>query len=634
MRTMSVGLVALAVGAGTLVAAPAVAEDATYTVTVTVTTEHGTPIPGQAVDLESRPGNQLWSAVSDENGLAVFPDRAPGDYLVEVSSVPTPAPYVYRTITVADADLSVPVAERGVSLVSGTVVDAASGAPRQADVGLSGALGEYFVERAGTDGTFVVPVATDGYWLRYDAVDDGYERGYYDDAIGNQPATKLDLTTHDATGLVLRLHRPGTLSGTVTLAGRPKASAVLVVPDVNSVYTGADGTWSVTSAAAGTYRPYVLGTDGATFTTYYGNTVRRPDARPVRLDLDRATTKVDIAIAAEATIKGTVLTAKGKPAKDVDVEAYSTTRAGRATARTDAHGRYTLYGLATGPVAIAAYAEGASSAVRTVGAKQGATVTAPTLKTSNDARLAVTIRTLGSKPTSQDVSLFDRDRTLLGTFRPDASGRIGLWSLAAGTYYLTIDGSNVQKKLTLKAHQHLTLGTLTRGRLVTVSGTVKTAAGKAAVGAKVWVSDTHGTFSKAVRTDAHGHYSVKAAVSGSYRVTVDPKSVGVDARGTTKVSVKAGHSVKVNVRLTKSGTITGRVLNAAGKPAIGVHVLTLGGRDVRTDASGVFTITGLRAGATGLIETDLDYVGGYQDASEVVTVHAGRTTTVATIRIP
>ncbi|MDM7856577.1 carboxypeptidase-like regulatory domain-containing protein [Cellulomonas alba] len=631
---MTTAVVALAVLGATLAATPAAAEDATHVVAITLTTEHGTPLPRQPVDLQVKYGGATWSATSDQNGVVSFPGLAAGDYLMVLAPAPASVPYIYRTITVADTDVSLTVAEPGVSLVTGTVVDAATGNPMRASVDLSSDAGSSDVISAESDGNFVAPVATGSYYVTYTAYDNGYERGYYDDVISGGRATRLDLTTHDSTGLQLRMHRPGTLAGKVTLAGTPKASAVVVVPGVNSVFTSSTGTWSVTSASVGTYRPYVEGVDGATFTTYYGNTVRRPDARSVTLQLDHAAAGVDIAIVAQATIKGSVLTASGKPAKYIDVEGFNTTRAGHATAKTDGHGRYVLRGLATGPVAVAAYAQGASSPVRTVGAVQGATVNAPTLKTSDDARLAVTIRTVGSSPTKQDVSLFDAHHAILGTFRPDSTGKISLWSLAAGTYYLTIDGSNVQKKLTLKAHQHLNLGTLTRGRLVTVSGTVKTAAGKPAVGALVLVMDARKTVYKRTRTDAHGHYSVKAAVSGSYRVTVDPTSVTVDAYGTVALKVTAGHAAKANVRLTRPGTVTGRVLNAQGKPAVGVHVLTLSGRDVRTNASGVFTITGLHAGTTYLFETDRDYVGGYRNASEVVTVHAGRTTTVATIRIP
>lgn len=641
MRKTSIGAVVLAVAGGTLVAAPAVADDTPHAVTVTVTTDDGAGVPSAFVEILDATSVIVALGYTDTTGVATLPSVPAGTYSLyaDASLASTTTPLV-----VADADATARVQIDGISLLSGHVRDAVSGSPISGDVDGTPAVqgeGSDFWFRDSGEG-FTRVVLSGRYRLRYSTYLDGYLGGAYPDVVGDGAGYVLDLR-HDVPDLEVKLHRLPTIGGRVSLVGKGLTNTYVTVsqgspaPVTSWGYapTGSNGRYSVVTRP-GTYYPSVGVPDGTVagyFPTYYGNTVRRPDARPVTVGPDMAPANVDIALVAKATLKGTVLTAKGKPAKYVDVEAYSTTRAGSATARTDSHGRYTLTGLAGGPVAIAAYGTGFSSPVRIVTAVQGTTVTATTLKTTSDAEVDATIRTTGSKPSSQDVSLFDAHHDYLGTVRPDSSGRVGLWSLAAGTYYLTIDGSNVQRKFTLKAHKKLNLGTITRGRLVTVSGTVRTAAGKPAVGALVSVTDAHDVVYKKVRTDSHGHYSVKGAVAGTYHVNVRPKKVGADAWGTTKITVKAGHSAKANVRLTASGNVTGRVLNAQGKPAIGVHVVTIDGRDVRTNATGTYTITGLHAGANQVFATDTDYVGGYRDGATTVKVRSGKTVTAPTIRV-
>lgn len=93
--------------------------------------------------------------------------------------------------------------------------------------------------------------------------------------------------------------------------------------------------------------------------------------------------------------------------------------------------------------------------------------------------------------------------------------------------------------------------------------------------------------------------------------------------------MRAGKDSVRDVRLGKGATVTGVVVNAKGKPAIGVTVWSPEGRKAVTGKDGRYTLTGVKAGKLTLKITDPDYVGGYRDATTRVTAKAGAKATAA-----
>ena len=139
-----------------------------------------------------------------------------------------------------------------------------------------------------------------------------------------------------------------------------------------------------------------------------------------------------------------------------------------------------------------------------------------------------------------------------------------------------------------------------------VSGRLTTSAGAPAaeVFVQVYPADEYESVGY-TSTDADGNYTVADLPAGSYRVGYFPwaqpeqyfhqKSQLSDA---DPVTVTAGATTNVDEQLFATGTITGRLVNAAGYPVVDVvlnatEVDTYGWAGGRTDEDGRFTITAL-----------------------------------------
>nr|WP_225225048.1 carboxypeptidase regulatory-like domain-containing protein [Cellulomonas sp. JH27-2] len=528
------------------------------------------------------------------------------------------------SVTVAGGPAAVSFVDQHVVTLSGTVRDAVTGkgVPYASLVGYQPGGSGYLYLNTDADGTYRTLTRTGTYTV--DATAYGYR-------ADNKSATLTVPEGADRSGGDVRIYAESWIGGQITSGGKGVDSFV----HVGSVasHSSPSGVWHEQVTPGRSVTPYVAG-GASTFTTYYGNTVRKPDAKKVTASLGRSVDHVDIAMVRSATISGTVVDRKGKPVRNKTVQAVNLGRAGTAKTKTDSKGRYTLGRLATGKVVV--YVSGGSKSLpaygqRTVTATQGRKVSGVKVTLSSDAVVYGRITTTGSKVTRQDVSLKDSHGEYYGTLRPDSQGWVGFAALPAGTYYVHVDGSNVRKKVTVKAHRQVSFGTITRGRQVTVKGVVRTAAGKPATSALVSVADSHGMVYATVRTNSHGSYSAKV-VSGKYTVTAIASS-GTDAPARVSLTVKKGKSAKKNLRLAHGATITGKVLNSHGRPAIGVRVETLDGRHATTSTAGTYTITGARAGRTTLIVWDPSYVGGYRSTTTTATAKAGKTVTARTASV-
>lgn len=627
MRTrMAASIGALVLALGVLMAPAASAEDPTFSVTATVATRGGTPIPDEDVRLLPAGGSDedpVDEGATDASGVITFRDVPAGDYVVSYRSVWEQSAPATVAVTVDGSEEVSFVHPRLVAL-SGQVVDDLTGEPVPY-VMLSGYRELRTAELTlptdvnGRGATFA-PAGS--YTVRFDEWHEVYRRTVL---------AKLTLKAgSDVTGRAFRLVRKSHVTGRVTLGDKAVDDARVLIGS-GYVQTSSSGRYS-RDVEPGSYSVRVSGdSERRWFTTYLGGTVRKPDAKKVVVPLGRDGV-ADIALVRSATVKGRVVGRDGRPAKGITVYAWNTDREGQVNARTNSDGRYTLRGLATGEVAL--QAQGGTSSLpaegkTTVWARQGEAVAAKQITLMDDAIIYGQVTTAGSSPTRQDVSLSTSTGTFLGTFRPDADGWVGFAALPAGTYYVHVDGSNLRRQVVVRAHMTATFGTLTRGELRTVSGRVTDWAGKPVAGASVHVYDQYGTAYATVRTGSTGRYTIRSVVSGSYQVKVTPKASSPLAWGQVALSVRAGKDSVRDVRLGKGATITGLVVTTKGKPAIGVTVWSQEGHKATTDATGRYTLTGVKPGRQTLKITDPDYVGGYRDATTTVTAKGGATVTAA-----
>jgi len=433
-----------------------------------------------------------------------------------------------------------------------------------------------------------------------------------------------------------------TITGKVTSGGTPVANASVRVFTPGSPestrYTTTDETGTYVLDYGLTGGSYVVAAEnwiweGSDFqtadflTTYSGNTVREPDAKAVTV-AEGGSATANIAVVPGATVKGKIVDSKGKPVKGAWVSAYNTTRHGSDYAdATDANGNYVLKGLATGKVEISSSVwntKSTSSGTVTVAAKQGATVTAKTLRMDKVTFGTITGKVKGLK---KGDTVWVYDTKLKYSYQVGAAEKKGSLkvkeNLAPGTYRLVVGGTNVASKaVTVKAKKTSKAGSLKAPKKRTkVTGKIKGSNGKALKTAWVSLVDSYGTYLPGAGTNKKGKYTIKGVYSGAYTVSASD-STGKNAWTSAKITVTKGKNAKKNLKLGKTYKVTGTVKHA-GKAVEGANV-SASGAWATTGADGKFVLTGVVGGKQTFSVYD-PYTGGYLNVNAKVTVKKNMT---------
>lgn len=622
----AVGVLAL----GLLGAVPAQAVTG-YSYTVKVVSAAGGAIPGVYVSIDD------YAAYGKTDAAGSFTATLPaGTHTLDVEN-----PMTYEDITstfTLSAAASSTVKVPGSQLISGTVTDSAGAALPDIDVSAnktSGSGGHYATTDAAGHYVAVVPAGTYRVDFRdYDSTLGGYARGplYYPAAYSSEKAGTVVVTANKDIALpAVKLPKNGTISGKITFLGKAVTKTYVYVRGTNGVFgseqTDAAGAYRVVvppgSYASNVYAP----SDTTALTTYSGNTVREPDAARVTVT-DGGATSSSIALVASAVVTGKVVDKHGAAAKGVHVSLTNTNRAGSAYVTTDASGRYTASGLATGPVTVA-IPVGSSYATTTVSAVQGKTVTAKTLSTKAPTG-AVSVKAVtssGKAGKGLPVWILDSKKRAVMQIVAPSSGKVKFTKVPKGTYYVTIAGTNVAKKVKVGT-KTVSAGTIKAAKFTTVKGKLKKSSGAVAKGAAVYLVDKYGAVAASGKTSSKGTYSLKHVVSGTYHLEFGvPSGDTTDVGLSVKITVKKGKTLTKNARLGKGGAIRGVVKNAKGKPVADVSVYA-GGYGT-TSSTGAYLIKGNAPGKQSVWVYDW-YVGGYHNKHVTVTVKAGKTVTAPT----
>lgn len=415
------------------------------------------------------------------------------------------------------------------------------------------------------------------------------------------------------------------VTGTVTYVNKPVNGAPVYVYKsngewVDSTMTDAAGKYSI-SLPAGSYRVqvgnYLLNGPAEFLQTYVGNTVRSPDAKLVKVTSGKAVT-ANIKPVAGATVRGKVVDSKNRPVKGAHVSASNNTRAGYASATTDAKGNYELRGLATGKVTVWATHKNASGTV-TVTAKQGSSKKAKTVKIKSAKQGTITA-TVKNLKVGDTIWLYDTKAKYSFQIATAEKKTVKIkQKIAPGTYRVVVGGTNkASKAVTVRAKKTAKAGTLKApSKRTKIYGTVKGSNGKVLAGATVWASDSYGTWAGSATASKKGKYTITGAVSGKYTVSV-VDSKAKNAETSKSVTVKKGKKAKKNVKMRKGYTITGTV-KYKSKPVAGVDVRADYGQMSTTSSKGKFKLTGIGKGKVFLSTYD-PFTGGYLNASKTVTV--------------
>lgn len=460
----------------------------------------------------------------------------------------------------------------------------------------------------------------------------------------SQTLTKAVTVSAATTAVTLKVTAFGDISGVVTVGGKPVPNTWVSVQTtkgvgVTSASTDAAGRYVAAGLAAGSYRVLAQQTDTPlpNLSTYLGGTVRMPDGRVVTLAKGKGVAGANIAMVRAAVVKGKVVTAAGKPAKNVFVYGSNTTRAGWAYATTDATGAFTLTGLASGKVVVDASPNRAAGsatwydAERTVTAHQGSTVGTGTLKlVKHTSPTGKVTGTLAGGATS--VAALSSKGVVAGYTTAGTKHTFTIGGLATGTYRLVIPGTDAVAKTVKVTNTRTTkAGTLKKPASTTVKGVVRTSSNAYAKGDNVSVYDKYGLFVGSSTVSAKGAYSVKGVVSGKIQVVAG--STATDLSKTVTTTVTKGKTKTVTLKLVKGRVLAGKVVaSKTGKPVAGVTVYSSGGgySSAGTATSGAYSLRPVLKATTVTVYFSDPYVGGYLDRS----VKVGKTATkVATVKL-
>ena len=669
------------------------------------------PLQGVQVTVYDTGGNYVASATSGANGAYLVGGLAAGGYTVGFSADSSVGNYVTQyyngkptqqaadtisasagqTITGVDAALQ---AGGG---ISGTVTDAGAHQP----------LSDVYVQAYDSAGNFVTSaysdasgnytltgLATGDYRVGFTASSGSFGQQFYNGKADLASADPVSVTAGVTTANIDQaLSNGGSISGTVTDAGTHQPlSGVLVQLGLTGYFPGfapstttnAQGHYTITGVPAGSN--YGVEFDDAGYVTQrYSNRTPPAAGDSVTVTDGQTTTGIDAALAAGATITGTVTDASNShPVANLTVTASAADGYPPMSATTDASGHYAIGGLATGSYTVqfggnepgAAYAvqyynrKASAGSADPVSATQGQTTSGIDAGLQPSAHITGTVTNVatGDPISGIDVAAYDSGGSFLETTTTADDGTYSLDGLAAGSYRIgfasgfsgtaNYASQYYSGKLDLASADAVVVAT---GQTVNgidaalqsngqVSGTVTDADTHAPVsGANVEAFDASGNFISGAITGSDGTYTVYGLGAGSYRIefvdyghhsaqyyngkttlgTADPVTVN---QGTTTTGIDAA--------LQTGGTISGIVTDAStGQPVSGITVSTQLAVNfpipvsATTDSQGHYTLQGLDTGTYAVQFSGGDYFSQYYNgrasssSADPVSVTSGQPTT-------
>ena len=460
---------------------------------------------------------------------------------------------------------------------------------------------------------------------------------------------------------------------------KPSASGTVMVSgqglDGAQVHFDRDMSGTVEIAYADSYGQYATNTELAAgsylvsvsagwnpplsfVTTYYGNTVRRPDATKVTFKVNDART-LNIAAQPAGRITGTVRSARGGPAAGAYVTASALNRSGSGSAITDRNGRYSISQLPSDTYLVSAATSRAgympAFKITHTKVRAGSTSTAKTLTLGGRKAGSSTItgRVIGARGVStyaSAVSVVSLSGNSYGGGYGDAQGEVIITDLQAGTYRVFLNGANTSKVIKVAKGKSKSFGTMKRAKGTRIAGVVKTASGQRMPEVSVSANDANGTLLGTGMTNSTGTYSIPGATNGKYTVYVvsnDAKNLAPKGR---TVIAKSDKEIRADFTMVRPATIKGKVVNAKGHGVAGMRVsasIKSGARgggsyeSAVTNEKGYYSIQGMAAGKARLSAID-PYAGGYFNGyykatssakSKTVPTRVGKTTRAVAIRV-
>lgn len=520
-------------------------------------------IGGVLVDAYDSSGRIVASAQSAADGTYSLVGLSTGSYRVEFLSPAGDRPaqfynaasslaiakYVFVTAGTSTTHISIALVEG--AKISGTVTDSATNAGiGGVPVSVYDSSGKVIATaQTASDGTYAVSGLTAGSYRVGFASHANHVPQYYNNSATLASATSISVSASaERAGVNAALVQGGQVGGTLI-----DASTNAPVPDVlvnaydssgavvASTVSAADGIYTVSGLATGSYRIGFLSFNGAHAPQFSNGQTSLSAANPVAVTAGATTGNINALLAAAGKISGAVTRASDSAAlAETTVTVYDSNGAPVGTAETGSDGSYTVSGLGT-----AAYKVGFSPSANYVSQFYSGK---STLESSE------TVSVTAGSTTSGVDALLTTGGQISGTVT-DASTNSPIGNVKVAVYDL--------------GDHPIALGQTAADGTYTVSGLA--------------------TGNDIVEFSPTGNY-----VSQFYNEKPSPAAAD-------RVSVTAGNTTSgIDAAMVVGGQITGTVTDASTMAALeGIQVCPLtssggsGGQCTLTNQSGEYTITGL-----------------------------------------
>ncbi|MFN0026528.1 MAG: carboxypeptidase regulatory-like domain-containing protein [Acidimicrobiales bacterium] len=468
---------------------------------------------------------------------------------------------------------------------------------------------------------------------------------------------------------VLEVFLPrATLSGTVTAGGTPLASAQVTayLPNgtaIRTAFTDALGRYEMTQMRANTYLLQFVTSSGGWHPQWYAGSATRDGATPVVAAPGANVT----GISAELTkpeLSGLVTDTAGRPLAGLPVTLNGP--GGPQRAYTGGDGRYAFGTVDHLPAGTTTITVDGGPVFEPGGVAEPIEVTMTTRRLDLDVILTASPSPLygriidpdGVPVASSWLALFGSDGGFSTSTYTDQNGRYRFDGVAPGTYVLYASGgpgllaeywSNATTvagatPIEVTSEVAITELVVELEQTSTISGRATDEYGSGQAYRTVFVFDPNGYYVTWAQTDFDGSYRVEGLQPGDYRVMVSGAGVHADTYHPNVTSLedaavvtvsRGGGATGVDVTMVSFGSITGRVVDSAGRPLAGIQVGAQGWLWVNTTTAedGTYELANLPNGdyLVWFASSDGSYANGYHPGLAVhedavpVTVRAGVT---------